>query len=86
VEVDLVLKDGRDRLVGVEVKVTTSVGRDDLVALRALRRARGLHRGFVVYRGGQVFQVDDDIWAVPARAFVTGTAFGPAPAARENGC
>ncbi|MDR2380664.1 MAG: DUF4143 domain-containing protein [Bifidobacteriaceae bacterium] len=74
-EVDLVLRDPRGRLVGIEVKNTTRVGPDDLRGLRSLARDRSIHRSFLVYRGTQTLQVDRSTWAVPLRAFVCGDWF-----------
>jgi predicted AAA+ superfamily ATPase len=64
-EVDLVLRETRGRLVGVECKVASGVGPGDVAGLRALRKAKGLHRGFVVYGGTEVREADHNIWALP---------------------
>ncbi|WIB26184.1 AAA family ATPase [Curtobacterium sp. MCSS17_015] len=74
-EVDLVLQDGTGRLVGVEVKLSSSVSSTDARGLLALRQDRGLHRGFVVYLGQDVRQLADDIWALPVEALATPRAW-----------
>lgn len=78
-EVDLVLIDARDRIVGVEVKAATRVSLGDLRGLQALaaNRAGGLHRGFVLYRGDTVRQMADNIWALPLSALEDADAFTP---------
>lgn len=67
-EVDLVLMDGHSRIVGIEVKSSESVRGSDARGLLALRAARGLHRGFIVYQGADVVELDQSIWALPIRA------------------
>jgi len=74
-EVDLVLQDGAGRLVGVEVKLSSSVSNKDAQGLLALRLDRGMHRGFVVYLGREVRQLADDIWALPVEALATPQAW-----------
>jgi predicted AAA+ superfamily ATPase len=64
-EVDLVLVDAAKRSVGVEVKASRSVGPRDAAGLRALRSRFGLFRGFVVYAGGDIFEIEESIWALP---------------------
>jgi len=74
-EVDLVLRDSDDRLVGIEVKLSTTVSSADAKGLRALKADRGLHRGFVVYMGHDVRALDDDMWAIPVSALSTPDAW-----------
>ena len=86
-EVDLVLVDSRERALGIEVKASREVDQRDLDGLRALQRDRGLHRGFVVYTGDTIRQLDADIWALPVQALSDGSAFAGAwnePAAEQN--
>lgn len=73
-EVDLVLLDD-DHLVGVEVKAASTVTARDLRGLRALDAERGLHRGFVVYTGDAVRQLDTNLWALPVSALANANAF-----------
>jgi predicted AAA+ superfamily ATPase len=52
-EVDVVLEDSLGRIVGIEVKATASVGKQDFLGLEALAEATGKRfvRGLVLYRG-----------------------------------
>ncbi|WP_084355393.1 DUF4143 domain-containing protein [Actinomyces radicidentis] len=72
-EVDLVLRDDRDRRVGFEVKLASSVSPSDLRGLRAAREHGGLERGFVVYTGSTLKQLGDNIWALPMSALIRAT-------------
>ncbi|MCL2467491.1 MAG: DUF4143 domain-containing protein [Micrococcales bacterium] len=72
-EVDVVLEAFGGRRVGIEVKASSRVNPADLKGLRALRDHRGLDRGFVVYTGTQVRELDDAMWALPVTAFRTTT-------------
>ncbi|MCC7537609.1 MAG: ATP-binding protein [Deltaproteobacteria bacterium] len=69
-EVDLVLEDGRGRLVGVETKATRSPDARDFRGLRALADAVGerLHRGVVLYDGDDVIPFGKRLHAVPVSA------------------
>lgn len=64
-EVDLVLVDGSGRTVGVEVKSSTTVHPRDAAGLLAMRASRGATRGFVVYQGGAVVELDESVWGIP---------------------
>lgn len=64
-EVDLVLIDDKDRAIAVEVKAATRVSLDDIRGIRAFGQSRPLHRGFILYRGNEVRQMTDNIWALP---------------------
>jgi len=63
-EVDLVLTAG-ERRIGIEIKAASTVSARDAKGLEALRRAVGLHRGFVFYTGSELRQIGQDIWAMP---------------------
>ncbi|QXD15102.1 ATP-binding protein [Rhodocaloribacter litoris] len=69
-EVDLVLEDARQRLVGLEVKAASSVSNTDLKGLRALREARPetFVRGIVLYQGEAIVGFEPDLYAVPLQA------------------
>ncbi|MDN4640397.1 DUF4143 domain-containing protein [Agreia sp. PsM10] len=84
-EVDLVLVDGSDRLIGVEVKASRTVHLSDTAGLRALERDRGLYRGFIYYTGNEVVQLADNIWALPISSLNDAKTFTADPAsARPN--
>lgn len=74
-EVDLVLVDARERRVGIEVKASSEVGVRDLAGLRALQKDKGMHRGFIVYTGDTVKQLEPNIWALPVAVLADASAF-----------
>lgn len=74
-EVDLVLVDDKDRLVGIEIKASASLHPRDLRPLQILERERGLHRGFVFYTGVEVLQLAENIWALPMSALQSAATF-----------
>lgn len=69
-EVDWVLEDGRGRLVGVEVKTTTSPDARDFRGLRAFSEVAGdrFHRGIVLHTGSGAVAMGDRLWALPVDA------------------
>lgn len=68
-EVDLVLRRDDGGLVGVEIKASREIRGDDLRGLRLLRERHGATRGFVVYTGTRMYEIEDGIWAVPLSTF-----------------
>jgi hypothetical protein len=66
-EVDWVLEDRRGRLVGVEVKASSSPSGRDFKGLRALAATVGsrFHRGIVLHTGTTAAPVGDRMWALP---------------------
>ena len=76
-EVDIVLEAFGGRRIGIEVKAASRVDPSDLRGLRALREHLGLDRGFVVYTGTEVRELDDSLWSLPVTAFRTTTWAGP---------
>ncbi len=66
-EVDLVLEDAAGRLVGIEVKSSSSVSAGDLSGLRTLQEVAGERfvRGIVLYDGREVVAFGKDVVAVP---------------------
>ncbi len=65
-EVDLVVVDGLNRQVAIEVKLTSSIRSRDLAGIRSFReQSKNFHRGFVVYSGDELYPIERDIWAVP---------------------
>ena len=65
-EIDCVLEQG-GRVVGLEVKSSTGVGRDDARSLIWLRDQLGerFHLGVVLYAGQFPFRIGDRVWALP---------------------
>ena len=66
-EVDAVLEDGSGRVVGIEVKASVSLGKNDFRGLEALRDAAGerLHRGVVLYGGTEALTFGPGLHALP---------------------
>lgn len=69
-EVDLVLEDRSRRVVGVEVKATSSIDRSAFGGLELLRNALGdrFVGGVVLYTGGELLPFGDRLWAAPVSA------------------
>jgi len=65
-EVDLVLADTENRLVGIEIKSSTRVGLDDARGLFALQASVGPATGYVIYNGNKTVRLADTCWAIPA--------------------
>jgi predicted AAA+ superfamily ATPase len=70
IEVDIVLEDRRNQLVGVEVKAASSVSTADFRGLRFLQEAVGdrLRCGVVLYTGRETLPFGPRLWAVPVSA------------------
>ena len=69
-EVDIVLEADDGRLVGIEVKASSTVGTADMRGLEALREIGGkrFHRGVVLYTGLESLPFGPDLWALPVSA------------------
>lgn len=69
-EVDYVLEDDRGRLVGVEVKCSTSVSTSDMSGLKALQAvaAKKFVRGIILYSGNKTIRLSPEITAMPIAA------------------
>lgn len=75
-EVDLVLE-RRNRLVGIEVKSSSKVDRNDFKGLAELAKDPRFHRGYLVYTGSRVMRWPDGLWALPVTALWRAEAFRP---------
>ncbi|MDR0960055.1 MAG: AAA family ATPase [Propionibacteriaceae bacterium] len=64
-EVDIVIDRYGGQSVGIEVKASSRLAPSDIKGLRALRERRGMTRGFVVYTGTEIQELDHEIWALP---------------------
>ena len=81
-EVDWVLEDSRGRLVGIEVKSTSSPGADDFKGLRAFAANVGtrFHRGVVLHTGRSMVSMGSGFWAMPVEAlWRLGAPLAPMP-------
>ena len=69
-EVDLVLEDAAGRVVGIEIKASTSVNSGAFAGLRVLREAAGSKfvRGIVLHDGAETVPFEKDLAAVPLAA------------------
>ncbi len=69
-EVDWVLEDSRGRLVGVEVKSTSSPSARDFKGLRSFAASVGkrFHRGVVLHTGTTAAPMGEGMWALPVDA------------------
>lgn len=68
-EVDAILE-SQGRLVGIEVKSSSTVTTSDFRGLRKLKSLAGseYHRGVVLYDGAQALSVGDSMYAIPIGA------------------
>lgn len=69
-EVDFVLEDGRERIVGIEVKKTASPGANDFKGLRHLKEQTGKRfvRGILLHAGTAGVGFGPDLHALPVSA------------------
>lgn len=69
-EVDLVLEADDGRIVGVEVKASSTLRSEDFRGLSALRELAGrrFHRGVVLYTGRETLPFGEGMWGVPVGA------------------
>lgn len=74
-EVDLVMS-RRNRLVGVEVKSSAKITREDFRGLAELAKDARFHRGYLVYTGSRIMRWPGNLWALPVSALWTRAAFG----------
>jgi uncharacterized protein len=70
VEVDVVLEDGKRRVVGIEIKAASTVTAQDFKGLKRLQSHVGKRfcAGLVLYDGARVLPFGPDLTAVPLSA------------------
>ncbi|MBT1162995.1 AAA family ATPase [Bifidobacterium sp. SO1] len=73
-EVDLVMQ-RRNRLVGIEVKSSAKVNRDDFKGLAELAKDPRFHRGYLIYTGNTIMKWPGNLWVLPVTALWDPTAF-----------
>jgi len=69
-EVDLILQDRRGHLVGIEVKASATVSRNDfkgLLTFRDISKER-FSSGIVLYTGDTIIPFGENLWAIPLQA------------------
>lgn len=66
-EVDIVME-RRDRLVGVEVKSSAKVSREDFKGLAELAKDSRFYRGYLIYTGSTIMKWPGNLWALPVTA------------------
>jgi predicted AAA+ superfamily ATPase len=69
-EVDIVLEDRAGKLVGIEVKASSTVTAQDFKGLRALAETTGkrFYRGIVLYTGSESLSFGPELYAIPVNA------------------
>jgi len=69
-EADIVLENRSGKIVGIEVKASSSVTAQDFKGLRALAEATGksFHRGIVLYTGSESVPFGPEFFALPVNA------------------
>lgn len=67
VEVDFVIEDDAGRVVGVEVKASATVQRQDFAGIKKLAALAGATflAGIVLYDGDAILPMGDGLWAIP---------------------
>lgn len=77
-EVDWVLEDTRGRVVGIEVKATSSPSSRDAKGLRSLAATLGprFHRGVLLHMGQTAAPLGADLWVLPLDALWCGSLVG----------
>lgn len=73
-EVDIVIERGAKKLVGIEVKASSTVTSSDFYGLRKLREYAGdrFEKGAVLYDGETSVGFGDDLYAIPIRSIWEG--------------
>jgi len=68
-EVDFLLEDRQARIVGIEVKASSTVRPGDFKGLRWLQEQAGVYfkRGIVLYTGEKTIAFGDNLFAVPVQ-------------------
>lgn len=66
-EVDFIIEDNRNRIIGVEVKRSATVRADDFKGLKKIEKmAEGLFvSGLVLYDGNEILPISKKMWAIP---------------------
>jgi hypothetical protein len=69
-EIDFVVSDGREKVLGIEVKAGGRVGKDDFKHLKwfAANLAKSPFCGIVLYSGDDILPFGDGFYAVPLAA------------------
>lgn len=69
-EVDIVLEDRAGKLVGIEVKASSTVTAQDFKGLRVLAETTGkrFHRGIVLYTGAESLPFGPELYAIPVNS------------------
>jgi uncharacterized protein len=73
-EVDIVIERGAKKLIGVEVKASSTVTSSDFYGLRKLQEYAGerFEKGVVVYDGETSVGFGDSLYAIPIRSIWEG--------------
>jgi predicted AAA+ superfamily ATPase len=70
VEVDFILENMDRKIVGIEVKSSTTIRASDAAGLNYLATnfAKQFHKGFILYCGNKIVPLAKDIWCLPVSA------------------
>ena len=74
IEVDIVLEYPSGKVIGIEIKLSSIVRKDDLKGLLSLKESCGddFHKGIILYTGNQVLPFGDSFTAMPVTALWEG--------------
>jgi uncharacterized protein len=72
-EIDFIIENSENDLVGIEVKAGATVGAKDFTHLKWFRDkiAQGTFKGIVLYTGSHTLSFGDNLWAVPMSSLWT---------------
>jgi predicted AAA+ superfamily ATPase len=67
IEVDFIIEDNRNRIIGVEVKKSATVRADDFKGLKKVEKMaeESFVLGIVLYDGNEVLPISKKMWAIP---------------------
>jgi predicted AAA+ superfamily ATPase len=65
----------RQQLVGIEVKSSSTINRDDFKGLAEMAKDSRFTRGYLVYTGSKIMRWADNLWALPVSALWNSAAF-----------
>jgi predicted AAA+ superfamily ATPase len=72
-EVDFVIENSNGKIIGIEVKLDSTINKKDIANMAALKDTAGnkFVKGIIIYTGTVLMQADRNIWAVPVNYLYT---------------
>jgi len=66
-EVDLVIQSAEQKIIGIEIKASKTLHKNDFNPMHHLKESTGhlFHRGIILYLGDQVLPFGPDMYAIP---------------------